>query len=142
MEWLYYISFNNDEMIYFKQYRDDKFIKKMLKEAENFYNEHMLNFIPPELSEKDYDKNDSEETLTKLKFLEELRLKKKELEDTEKKVRDEIILECNNRNTICGDYKITKVITRGAVDYSAIDEIKNMDLNKHRKPSRESWRIG
>jgi len=40
-----------------------------------------------------------------------------------------------------GDFKFLRIISAGSVDYSKIEFLKTIDLDKYRRPSRESWKL-
>lgn len=53
----------------------------------------------------------------------------------------EIIEDCDGESVEIGDHKVTKYTVKGGIDYASIPELRGVDLEKYRKPSREQWRI-
>jgi hypothetical protein len=72
--------------------------------------------------------------------------------DALKKKRDDIELEIELKqkvllalgefkNTIGKEYYMEQILRKGTIDYSAIPEIKHIDLETYRKPSTSYWKI-
>jgi len=140
VESILYVSFNNDDLYFFRVDRDDRFIEKMIEKEKEFY-KNLINFIPPDLIDKDYERNDSDALYNQMLEMDEIRVIEKNLATRKENLRDNIIKICNNRNTICRGYKISKSIRKGAIDYSKIELLKGIDLEPHRKAPIETWRI-
>ena len=122
-----------------KQTFNTEYMEKLVEEEKKFY-ECMQNFIAPDITENEYEKFKPEHEETIKKWLEYKTL----LDDITAK---ELIYRKNIQN-LCGDksstgygIKITHSIRRGAIDYSKIPQIKDVNLEAYRKPSFESWRI-
>jgi putative phage-type endonuclease len=137
----YYLSYRSDEDYHlFVVERDDKYIKKMIKQEEIFYDK-LISITMPDLLDRDYEVKDSE--LWKCTVEEYLSVSNqiKSLEAKEKELRNILIHQCNNQSSTGYGVKIGKSIRRGAVDYSAIPELEGVNLNKYRKDSIEVWTI-
>lgn len=70
--------------------------------------------------------------------------KKQELEaieKEEKKLRDELIALAGNLNSKGGGIRLSLSIRRGLVDYQSIPVLKEIDLEKYRKPSTSVWTL-
>lgn len=112
-----------------------------LMDAEKRFWECMQEFTPPELSAKDYE---TDIPLSAVQAIKDWKLQKEIADyhsDLEKKYRELVLKECQNKNTEAAGVKITKIIRRGAVDYALIPEIQDIDLEQYRKPPVESWRL-
>lgn len=133
----YYFSYIDDSNnIILEIERDDKYIEKMIKKEERFY-QCIRNFIAPELTDKDYVcKNDSEWNDVVNQWLECNKYIQKEKELKEKLVNLSQGKNCKG----CG-VTIQKIFRRGNVDYSKIEALKNIDLEDYRKESSEYWKI-
>lgn len=70
------------------------------------------------------------------KFSSQLKEAKKLVEQVE----DEIIKTCGHEYEGCG-LRVLEVERKGSVDYTAIPELKNIDLDQYRKPSTKFWQI-
>lgn len=139
----YYFSFHKEDGVVVEVFRDDEYIKGLIDKELEFY-KNVKNFLPPELTSKDYVRRDEDlwcstvsEYLLVQKKLEELR----QLEEKEKDLREVLISMCQNQNSIGAGIKITKIVRKGNIDYSAIKELKKIDLNKYRKDPVEFWKI-
>jgi len=136
----YYYSFDGMDGVIVKVNRDNEYIEKMVAEEFKFY-ECMQSKIAPEPSENDYiERNDSlwQECASKWKTLTE---RIKTLEKDEEELRKQLIFLSGESNTKGGGISLCKVNRKGNVDYSKIPELKNIDLEKYRKPGINSWRI-
>jgi len=137
----FYLSYRNDDDYHlFVVERDDMYIKKMIKEESIFY-DNLISMIPPSLLDRDYDEKDNE--IWKCTAEEYLCVSSqiKALQDKEKELRSILIHQCNNQSSTGWGVKVGKSLRRGAVDYSAIPELKGVDLDKYRKDSIEVWTI-
>ena len=59
----------------------------------------------------------------------------------EKEAREKIIKSAKSRNTNGYGVKLQKIIRKGAIQYSEIEELKSIDLDQYRDMPTESWRI-
>lgn len=69
-------------------------------------------------------------------------IKKQELdslEKEEKKLREELIELASHQNSKGCGVRLTLSIRKGLVDYQSIPALKNIDLEKYRKPSNSVW---
>jgi putative phage-type endonuclease len=140
LEMTFYFSFNGEQGALVKVYRDDAYIKKMIKKEEEFW-EKIQNWTPPDLTDRDYVKNSDVEALNKAAKLKTIIQQIKELEEQEKALRPEILELAGRRNCIIGDLKITRSVAKGNVDYKSIPELKAIDLEKYRKGQTERFTI-
>jgi putative phage-type endonuclease len=140
LEMAYYFSWNGTGGAIVKIYRDEKYIKKMVDRERDFW-ERVQNFSPPPFTEKDYNQR-VDETWTELAHKwKEIHRQKEELERAEKEVRDSLISLSQSQNTIGGGIRLTRGARKGAIDYDAIPDIKNINLEKYRKPSSSFVRV-
>jgi hypothetical protein len=65
----------------------------------------------------------------------------KKFEATEKQLRNQLIEMTKGVNTLGCGIKVEKNSRKGNVDYTLIQELKNLDLDQYRKPSFDVWRI-
>lgn len=96
----------------------------------------------PALQERDY-KDMSSEPLWRIysekynHISEQIKI----LEELKESYRKEILKLCADHNCKGSGIKVMKVVTRGRIAYDEIPEIKDIDLEKHRKSSTTSWKI-
>ncbi|MEN6512252.1 MAG: lambda-exonuclease family protein [Chloroherpetonaceae bacterium] len=136
----YYFSFDGFDGVTIEVKRDDKYIEKMIEEEKKFY-DCLLNNIPPELSENDYIEREDDIWKIQVEKWMSVNSKIKELELVEEQLRKELIELSLDSNTKGAGISLCKINRKGAVDYSKIPELKNIDLEKYRKSSSVSWRI-
>lgn len=123
-----------------KIYRDDKYIAKMLKLEKDFY-DCIMSKIPPQLTELDYKHMDTTEWQKASDLYLDILEQIKYLEKKEKELKDQLILLSGGSNAKGARAKLSKIIRMGSIDYNAIPELKNRDLESFRKPPTEYWKI-
>lgn len=121
----------------FEVNRDESIVTEIQEKAAVFY-ERMLNFEPPEDTHQERtDPTWQKLALDFLKTKEQL----KELEAHLKECRDALIKASGNESCKGHGVTTTKYMTKGSVDYSKVPELRGVNLEMWRKPSRESWRV-
>jgi len=136
---IFYCSYYDDELITIKVDRDDKYIEELIKKEKEFY-ECLKTFSPPQMTDRDYQQGTKEWT----KLAKDLLTVKeiiKEMENQEKEMTASLISMSGNQNTTADGVKFTRSFRKGNVDYSAIQELKDVDLEKYRKESSITWRL-
>lgn len=142
----YFSYVHDDDYALIVVERDDEYIAELLEKLKQFW-DCVQNFEEPQEIEKAVVRIDEQflglvpgwiEIDNKRKYHQD---ELKKLDAMEKPYRDQLIALCDGQTSKGGGLKIMKVTTKGSVDYSAIPELKDMDLEKYRKPSRESWRF-
>ncbi len=121
-------------------YRDTKYITQ-LNEAEERFWRNLQDFVPPSLTNKDYETHESEARLKLAKEWLELNESLTTLEKREKELREALIADAGERNTIGGGIKILMLGRAGSVDYKAIPELKKVCLEDYRKPAVKFFRV-
>lgn len=134
-----YCFFDGSEIFTIDVYRDDKYINNLIKTEKKFW-EGLINFKAPELTEKDYVPRDGDYVIL-AKEMADILERKKELELREEAIRGQMIVLAEDKNSIGGGIKMTRVPRQGAIDYKQIDVLRAVDLEKFRKPSMITWRF-
>lgn len=67
--------------------------------------------------------------------------KLKEAEESERIARDDLIEACGNENYEGNGIKVERIERKGAVEYKAIPELADINLEDYRKPSSIYWLI-
>jgi putative phage-type endonuclease len=138
IESIYYRSFNGGSTATVIVKRDDKYIKKMIEKEKKFW-DCVLTFTPPELSNKDYVQKTSEEWIENSDRLKEIEHHMKLLEKEKAYIRDILIKECDGQSSTGNGVSISKGIYPGRIDYKKIPELIDVDLEKYRGESKETW---
>jgi putative phage-type endonuclease len=137
---VYYFSFDGVDGVILKVYRDDEYIEKMIIEEKKFY-ECLMTKTPPESPEQEYiERMDIlwVQLASKWKSLME---SISDMQKQEEEVREQLIFLTEGSNSKGCGISLCQVKRKGNVDYGKIPELKNVDLEKYRKPSTSSWRI-
>jgi len=137
----YYYSYNGKSGTCIEVLPDPNFAPRFLPIARAFW-KSVAFFEPPALSIKDYrDMNDNLSWKEYTDIYLETDAQIKALEDKKEYVRKKIIELCDGQSCQGSGLKVMSVIMKGRVDYEKIPEISNLDLNKYRKASTQSWKF-
>lgn len=121
--------------------RDEALISEMVQKGEEFL-EMLRTLTAPPLCDKDYiDRSEDiylEELLKGYKSSSKLAKQYKSLTDD---YREKIIQYCQEQSTKCGDYRVTRYLQRGRVEYDKIPELQSVDLEIYRKPLITCYQI-
>jgi len=120
--------------------RDESYIRRLV-EAEKRFWEDLQDFKAPPLTEKDKVTRETGERLRMAQEWLELTERMKRDEERKKLLQEEILRESQYQNTTGCGLQVVKVVRPGVVDYSAIPELKGVDLNQYRKSPSEYWRV-
>lgn len=136
-----YLCYRSDnEFVQRKYFRDEIYIKKMIEDEKQFY-QCLLNFTPPSLCDRDFAHIDTKEWRLHTEIWKDTKKQIKMLEAREEALRNELIAMCNGESSQGNGVRVSKQITKGRVDYSKIDVLKNIDLEKYRGKNVTSYRF-
>ena len=143
----YFSYVSDDDAINLKVERDDAYISEMLSKCRAFLN-YMRESVPPALSARDIVQREDDAWLLITEQYKAANAVLKEAEEVYKKAEAEearlkqaLICMSGGFNTEGNGIKLTRIVTKGRVDYKAIPELENVDLEKYRKEPSESWRV-
>jgi len=137
---IWYYSFDGNSGVALRVERDNEFIKRMI-DAELAFWECVQKKEPPEMTYKDYEDRSSAKRVAYHDRLVEIERQIKSLESEKKIIKDDLIKDANGRSTSGSGLLLTKSYPKGRVDYSAIPELQDMDLEQYRKPSKPVWTL-
>ena len=133
----YYATYRNGEMHIVEVERNQKLIDHILESQEDFYS-RMIEFDPPSQKHKVIE---TPEMINAVYDYIEAYTNKKESEEALIKAK-EVLCRLSGEECIqSGKLKVTHYYERGRIDYAAIEEIKNIDLEKYRKSAIKKSRI-
>lgn len=137
---LFYFSFNGIQGKIVEVEQNREYIENLiLKELEFF--KCMEELRAPPTTSRDYlEKDDDIWRAASLAWMEchdELQT----LKAREEELRETLIALSRHSNAVGAGLKLSRVIRKGPIDYQSIPELKDLDLEKYRKPIIESWRI-
>ena len=121
-------------------YRDTKYITQ-LNEAEERFWMNLQDFVPPALTGKDYETHETEARLKLAQEWLEINSQLTTLEKREKELREAMINEAGERNTVGGGVRILMSGRAGSIEYKAIPELKKVNLEEYRKPAVKFFRV-
>lgn len=140
LESIFYFSFKKDDAIMLRVDKNISYINELIKKESQFW-DMVCELTPPKSAEEDYFKINDPEWIISLEAYQKAKdLAKywKEVEEIHKKKAIEI---SNDRNCIGGDFQLTKSYRQGSIDYDAIPELRNVDLDRYRKPNTVIYNI-
>lgn len=141
LDWIYYCSYvNNDNYHLLKVVKDDIMIAQLIQKETEFWR-CLQDLDFDSLGGDEYTFIDAHE----FKHAEEMYC---QIDDRinnlleQKEYYKSIICKYALEKGCMGSLlKLKKIIQKGRIDYSEIEELKNVDLEKYRKDSSETWRI-
>jgi len=134
-----YFSFHDDEGIIVTSKRDDEYIKILDKKLKEFW-DCVLNLKEPKLTEYDFIEQGNEWLETAQKLY-DVKQAKKAMCEEEKLLEGMLKSLSNDSNACCGDFRYTRSVGVGRVDYKSIPELVNVDLSKYAGKPIISWRL-
>lgn len=141
---MYYFSFDGSKGVIVEVQKDQRYLNELIEKEREFWN-MILDFTPPELTEKDYvDLTTNSQWIDIAKQLEEIKVEKKkikELEDKEKELIEKLASLSENKSAVGLGYKFTKFVKKGLVDYTQIPELQSVNKEIYRKPPSTQWRF-
>jgi putative phage-type endonuclease len=137
---IYYYSYDGQNNACIEVQRDDAYIAKLIEAEKKFY-KCMVTCTPPELSERDYNIRTDEPCKLVVENWKDAKTHLDFWTNEEKKYRQEMIAVSPSQSWKGFGVKVQKIMRQGAVQYSEIECLKEVDLDKYRKPASESWRI-
>lgn len=135
-----YFSFDGSHGVIVTVYRDDKYIKEMLKKEKEFWN-FMQELTPPPMTERDFHERCDEVWNRKASLWIEINAQIRELENKEEALREELIHLAEDKNTIGAGLQISKCFRKGSIDYGKIPELIGVNLDDYRKKPNEYWKL-
>jgi len=142
-----YVSYLQDDLVMITVSKNEEYIKNLLHEECNFW-DCLENLYPPEITDmhKKYVKHvciqrdgyKFKDLSFEWKLLQD---SKKDLLEKEAKLKDEIVKNCEEKDSEFYGIRCKKIKKTGHVDYSKIEVLSTIDLEKYRKESCEYWKI-
>lgn len=136
----FYFSYTHSSSKIIEFLRDDSYISKMITEEKKFYN-NMQELTPPKMTDRDYVLREDEEWRCACISYLSVRQELERLEKAEKELRELLISLAGRSNAKGEGITLSRILRKGAVDYSKIPELEGINLELYRKDPIETWRI-
>lgn len=121
--------------------RDEEYIKKLL-EAELAFWALVKSRTPPPTTKKDVKiKDEDPEWFKAADALRKVEDKIKALQEEKSELQDKILQLSDGQNCKGCGVTVFSTLRQGTVDYSSIEELKNIDVDRYRKPSKLVWTV-
>lgn len=123
---------------------DRKWIEKNLPILKEFYDEYLIEIENPEKYLQNKRSQIEKKTISDcVDYYFELKAQIKSLEDISKQVLDQIVFDCNEKNSEINGHKLTKVVKKGAVSYAKVvkELLPDADLTAYTSEQTEYWRL-
>jgi len=140
LEMMYYFSFDGNQGARVLVYADSEYQRTLIAKERDFYKK-LITFEQPELTDRDYIQKTDYDFLHHVHEYRKLLIEEKKIEQLKQTHRDALVHLADKQNVEGGGLRVQQITRRGFVDYSAIPELKSVDLERYRKPSIESVRI-
>jgi putative phage-type endonuclease len=140
LEMMYYFSFDGNQGARVLVYADSEYQRTLIAKERDFYKK-LITFEQPELTDRDYIQKTDYDFLHHVHEYRKLLIEEKKIEQLKQTHRDALVHLADKQNVEGGGLRVQQITRRGFVDYSAIPELKSVDLEKYRKPNVESVRI-
>lgn len=135
-----YFSYRDGSFELIQVKRDESYIKRLYVECRKFW-DCVENLTPPALSERDYIERDDRAWKEAARRWVEALERLKEAQQAEEAAKEELIYLSDGQTSLGAGVRLQKIIRKGNVDYSKIESLNDVDLEKYRKPPTESWRL-
>jgi putative phage-type endonuclease len=135
-----FVAFNGEHGIVIPVERDQDFINNMIEKEREFY-ECLITFTSPMMTTRDYLTRSDSQWISLSEKYRIAHQNLKNAEELEQNLKQELIALSQSKSTMGNGIKLSKVVKKGLIDYSAIQEIKNVDLEKYRKKPIEYFRV-
>lgn len=139
-DFMHYFSFHHGQCVLVEVERDEQFITKLIDEERKFWNmvqsltpPAMVDNDRPFITDKEFNNLGAQYAQISSAIL--------EMERVREKLKYRLLELCDQRNCYGDHLSISRVVSKGRVDYSTIEELKNVDLNKYRGINTVSFRI-
>lgn len=140
LEKCFYYSFDGNEGVIVEVTRDSQYIEPLIEEEKKFV-ECVVNQTAPPLSPKDYRYRDDVVWNERAKKWLQVKHELENIEQEEKRLRDELIELANHQNSQGAGIRLTLSMRKGMIDYRSIPCLKEIDLEQYRKPSSRVWSL-
>jgi len=135
-----YVSYDGEQLYPILVEKDHEYCENLIEKEREFY-DCLINFKPPEATIRDFRIVEIPNQLGVVSRYREIERLQEELEKEKQELRQYMISKCDHPRVMIGDLKLQKILRKGAVDYSKIEALKGIDLEKYRKSNLETWRI-
>lgn len=136
----FYYSFDGENGTIIETEPDSIYIKELLADEGKFF-DCMTTFTPPPLMDADYLTREDEEWQEIAEQYLSVSHSLSDLEKQEKILKAKLIELAGKSNVKGAGLSLSRVVRKGSIDYSAIPELKGLDLEPFRKSHSEYWTI-
>ena len=134
---IYYFSFDGENGFIIEVQRDDKYIEEMIEKERQFQNCIDI-FVQPEFTDRDYKEMEWHIEGSELK---EIDAEIKRLTERKNTIKEKCIQEAAGRSCRGGGIILYRSFPRGRINYTAIPELQEMDLERYRSKPKETWTL-
>ena len=141
LKMMFYFAYWGGNFVIKEIHRDENLIRNIIELGTDFYY-NLQTLTEPNLMNCDY--VNMENNSEWISYANAYIAKKKErekLEKEEKEYREKLLQLSLGSNAMGAGIKLRKVVSAGRIDWNSIEELKNIDTSRYRKPPIESWRI-
>lgn len=138
---MFYLCYHNENYNYMVDVNPcQDYIDTLLQKEKEFYR-CLMEFSPPEATERDYTERTDETWTMYAKLWKDKSTELKRIEKEEKQLRETLIELSGKSNSKGASIRLSRTVRKGAIVYDNVPELIGVDLEPHRKPPIEFWRI-
>jgi len=137
---MFYVSYDGYNGKIIEVARDDKYTKSLIEKELEFL-ECIECVVAPQMTDRDLPVRSDHDFVSTAREWASISKQRKELEEKEEQARKKLIALAENQNCQGGGIRVVRNFRKAAVDYSKIEVLKEIDLEKYRKDPIEYWRI-
>lgn len=137
---MFYLSYDGKESCVKQVFRDEKYIKKLIKMEKAFY-ECLQTIQPPKTTDIESTEILSETWLSTAKHYLSHKKSREFHEEMEQKYKEKLIELSNGVDSHGAGIKITSSMRKGSIDYKNIPELKDINIEKYRGKPVVIWKI-
>jgi putative phage-type endonuclease len=140
LEWMFYYVWHDGQGVQLEYYRDAEKITRILDAEIEFYR-CMTEFDCPPMCDRDFQNLTDHETMNLVDRWKYAKKQREIHEEEEKRLRMQLIANCQGQSSICNGIKIQKIPRRGSIQYDKVPQLLGVDLEIFRKAATDTWRI-
>ena len=137
----FYLSYFEGEGIIIPVDRNDTFIEDTLIPSLKEFWECLSNLIEPPLQDGDYQKIESYEWAVAANDYKNICEQIRQLTLIQDDIKANLLSMAGDKNSVGAGLKVIKTRRKGVIDYNAIPEIRDVNIENYRKKGSEYWTI-
>jgi len=140
LEMMWYCSYDGSSIEIVVVRSDKEYQEKLIEKEKEFYR-CLKEFIPPEMSDRDFLKREDPFWIELSERYLNVKRQLKQLESEEKYLRESLVKACDGKSCLGNGIKLNRVARKGSIKYDDIPNLIGVDLESYRASPTVSYRI-